>query len=69
MIQIAQNNGRYYRVSMRQMRYFAIARVEALQLLARGEAQEVPYLPFSRPDLYEAYKVAQAAIKRAQEAA
>lgn len=69
MIKVAQNNGRYYRVSMRQMRYFPIARAEAQLLLATGEAYEVAYLPFGRPDLYEAYKVAQAAIKAAQVAA
>ena len=69
MIKIAQNNGRYYRVSMRQMRYFPIARAQAQLLLSTGEACEVAYLPFSRPDLYEAHKVAQAAIKAAQVAA
>lgn len=62
-IQIAQNNGRYYRISLH--RYFPIARAEALRLLASGEGREVPYLPFSRPDLYEAYKVAKQAIDKA----
>jgi len=69
MLQVAQNNGRYYRVSRLQMRYFPMRRVEAQALIAAGEAREVPYLPYGRPDLYEAYKVAQAAIKAAQEAA
>ena len=67
MIQIATDGTRYYRVSTRQFhRYFPIAKKEAESLLASGQAQEVPYLPFSRPDLWEAYKVAQAAIQRAK---
>jgi hypothetical protein len=68
MIQIAQNNGRYYRISTMQMRYFPIARREAEALIAAGKAVEAPYLPYSRPELYQAYKVAQAAISRAQAA-
>lgn len=66
MMQLATDGTRYYRVSMRQFRYFPIARKQAESLLASGQAQEVPYLPFSRPDLWEAYKVAQAAIHRAK---
>lgn len=64
-IQIAQNNGRYYRVSLQQSRYFPIARDKAQQMLMTGEAREVAYLPFSRPDLSEAYRVAQLAITKA----
>lgn len=64
--QIAQNEGRFYRVDMRQMRYFPIARKAAELMLATGEAVEVAYLPFSRPDLYQAYRVAQDAIAKAQ---
>lgn len=66
MIEIAKNNGRYYRISKLQMRYFPIARRDAEALLATGAAVEAPYLPWSRPDLYEAYKVVQEAIRRAQ---
>lgn len=66
MMQLATDGTRYYRVSVRQCRYFPIGRKQAESLLASGQAQEVPYLPFSRPDLWEAYKVAQAAIYRAQ---
>jgi hypothetical protein len=69
MVEIAQNNGRFYRVSVQQMRYFPIARDKAEHMLATGEAVETPYLPFSRPDLYQAYKAAQEAIRRAREAA
>jgi len=64
MIKISTDGTRYYRVSMLQCRYFPVARKYAESLLATGQAQEVPYLPFSRPDLWEAYKVAQAAIQR-----
>ena len=67
MMQLATDGARWYRVSVRQFhRYFPIGRKQAESLLASGQAQEVPYLPFSRPDLWEAYKVAQAAIYRAQ---
>lgn len=69
MIQIAQNNGRFYRVSWKQFRYFPIARAEAQVLLATGKAKEVMYLPFGRADLWAAYRVSQAAIKKAQEEA
>ena len=68
MIEIAQNNGRFYRISPQQMRYFPIARKEAEFMIATGQAKEAPYLPYSRPDLYQAYKVARAAIQKAQEA-
>lgn len=67
--QIAQNEGRFYRVDMRQMRYFPIARKTAELLLATGQAVEVAYLPFSRPDLHQAHRVAQNAIAKAQVAA
>lgn len=64
MMQIATDGTRFYRVSMSQYgRYFPIARKQAENLLATGQAREVPYLPFSRPDLWEAHKVAQAAIQ------
>lgn len=66
--QIARNGNRFYRIYPGSSRYLPIARREAEEMLASGDAREVPYLPWSRPDLYEAYKVAQAAIKRAQEA-
>lgn len=66
MMQLATDGTRWYRVSMRQYRYFPIGRKQAESLLAAKQAQEVPYLPFSRPELWEAYKAAQAAIKRAQ---
>lgn len=66
---IARNNNRFYRIYPGSHRYLSIARQKAEAMLASGEAREVPYLPFSRPDLYEAYKVAQAAIKRAGDAA
>ena len=60
-------NGRWYRVSMQQMRYFSIPRLDALEMLRNGQAIEVAYLPFSRPDLYDAYKVARNAISKAAE--
>jgi len=67
MKQLATDGTRWYRVSVQQgYRYFPISRKEAESLLAAKEAQEVPYLPFSRPELWEAYKAAQAAIKCAQ---
>ena len=66
MKQLSTDGVRWYRVSMQQARYFPIGKKEAAALLATGQAVEVPYLPFSRPDLWEAYKVAQAAIQAAQ---
>jgi len=60
MLAIAENKGRFYRVSVQQMRYFPIRKADAELLLATGQARKTPYLPFSRPDLYEAYKLAQA---------
>jgi len=63
--QIATDGTRWYRVSVQQARYFRISEIEARTLLATQQAQEVPYLPFGRPDLWEAYKVAQNAITRA----
>jgi len=59
--QIAQNKGRFYRVDVRQMRYFPIAAIRAQAMLAAGEAFEVAYQPFSRKDLFSAYKAAQVA--------
>ena len=50
--QIAKNNGKYYRVDNRQMRYFPMKKVEAELALATQAATEVPYLPFSRGDLW-----------------
>jgi hypothetical protein len=69
-IQLAMSpvNGRWYRVERTQMRYFPINRLDAIEMLRAGKAREVPYLPFSRPDLYDAYRVAQSAIQRATEA-
>ena len=53
MMQLATDGARWYRVSVRQYhRYFPIGRKQAESLLASGQAQEVPYLPFSRPDLW-----------------
>jgi hypothetical protein len=63
--QIAQNDGRFYRVDMQQARYFPVKKVEALAMLADGSAVEVPYLPFGRPELWTAYKEAQEAIATA----
>ncbi len=70
-IQLAMSpaNSRWYRVSTTQMRYFPINRLDAIELLRSGKAREVPYLPFSRPDLYDAYRVAQNAIQKAAEGA
>ncbi len=68
MMQIAQNEGRFYRVALRQFRYFPMKRAEAELALATGKAVEVAYLPFSRPDLLQAYEVAQKAIQKAQAA-
>jgi len=68
MKQLATDGTRWYRVSVQQgYRYFPICRKQAESLLASGQACEVPYLPFSRPDLWEAYKVAQAALQRLQD--
>ena len=36
MIQLAQNNGRFYKVSIRQMRYFPVKKVVALAMLGRS---------------------------------
>ena len=68
MKQLAQNEGRWYRVEKRQSRYFPISTIKALALLATGDAFEVAYLPFSRPDLLRAYMEAQQAITAAQAA-
>lgn len=59
-------NGRWYRVSTTQGRYFPINRLDAIEMLRSGAATEVPYLPWSRPDLYDAYKVVQQAIAKVQ---
>lgn len=66
-LQIAMNpaTSRWYRVSRLQMRYFPIPRHEAIDLLATGQAREVPYLPFSRPDLWKAYETVQKALVKA----
>lgn len=61
-------NGRWYRVSTQQMRYFPINRLDALELLRTGKATEVLYRPFSRPDLHQAARYVQEAIQRALEA-
>jgi len=58
---------RWYRVSRLQMRYFPIPRHEAIDLIARGDAREVAYLPFSRPDLWQAYDTVQKAIIKASQ--
>lgn len=66
-MQIAQNyeTGRFYRVELRQSRYFPIAKTTAELALATGEAILVDYLPFSRPDLMIAYMYAQKALAAA----
>lgn len=68
-ISLAMNpaTSRWYRVSRRQMRYFPIPRHEALDLLASGQAREVAYLPFSRPDLMQAYDTVQRALVKASQ--
>ena len=60
-------NGRWYRVSTPQMRYFPINRLDALELLRTGKATEVLYRPFSRPDLQQATRYVEDAIQRALE--
>lgn len=62
--QIARNEGRFYLVSIRQMRYFPMKRAEAEMLLATGEAIEVAYLPFSRSDLHSAAYEARQLLSR-----
>lgn len=66
MKQIAQNNGRFYRVDMRQMRYFPISRAVAELSLANGNAVEVPYMPFGRGDIQRAWSDSQALIAKVQ---
>jgi len=61
-------NGRWYRVSLTQMRYFPISRLDALELLRTGQASEVLYAPFSRPDLQQASRYVREAIQKAAEA-
>lgn len=63
--QIAQNNGRFYRVALRQFRYFPIKKQTAIAMLASGEAIEVAYLPFGRADLMQAHSAALKAIEQA----
>ena len=67
MMQLAMNpaTGRWYRVSRTQMRYFPIRRGDAIAALAARTAREVPYLPFSRPDLMQAYDVVRRALVKA----
>jgi hypothetical protein len=60
-------NGRWYRISIQQMRYFPINRLDALELLRTGKATEVLYRPFSRPDLHQAARYVEDAIQRALE--
>lgn len=66
-LQLAMNpaTSRWYRVSRDLMRYFPIPRHDAIALLSSGDAREVPYLPFSRPDLMQAYETVQRAIVKA----
>ena len=61
--QLAQNNGRFYRVSLRQMRYFPIKKVAALAMIADGSGIEVPYMPFGKPEYAAAYAATQNLIK------
>jgi|FreactcultuFSWF8_1027224.scaffolds.fasta_scaffold01307_9 hypothetical protein len=63
MIQLAQNNGRFYKVSIRQMRYFPVKKVVALAMLADGSAIEVPYMPFGKPEYADAFFKAQEIIE------
>lgn len=65
-MKIAQNNGRYYRVELRQMRYFPIKKTVALAALADGTATEEAYAPFTRGDLQIALMEANKAIEKAQ---
>jgi predicted DNA-binding transcriptional regulator YafY len=66
-MQVAMNpaTGRWYRVSWDQFRYFPIPRTTAIAALAARTAREVHYLPFSRPDLMQAYDTARHAIAKA----
>lgn len=68
-IQLAMSpaNGRWYRVSVTQMRYFPINRLDAIEMLRAGKATEVLYQPFSRPDLQRATRYVNEAIERAME--
>ena len=70
LIQLAMSpaNGHWYRVSIQQMRYFPINRLDALELLRTGKATEVLYAPFSRPDLQQAARYVREAIRKAAEA-
>lgn len=61
---IAQNNGRFYVENLRQMRYFPIAKKEAVAMLVDGRAEEVVYMPFGRPDLIQANMAATDAINK-----
>lgn len=61
---IAQNNGRYYVENLRQMRYFPIAKKEAVAMLAAGTAEEVIYQPFGRVDLIQANMAATEALNK-----
>lgn len=61
---IAQDNGRFYIENLRQMRYFRIAKAEALAMLADGRAEEVNYCPFGRIDLQMAAMETRAAIQK-----
>ena len=63
MIQLAQNNGRFYKVSIRQMRYFPVKKVVALAMLADVSAIEVPYMPFGKPEYADAFFKAQEIIE------
>jgi hypothetical protein len=63
-MEIAQNNGQWYRVSTMQMRYFPMKHADAVLALATGDAIEVPYLPFGRGDLWHAYVTTQKMIKQ-----
>ena len=46
------------------MRYFRIAKAEALAMLADGRAEEVNYCPFGRIDLQMAAMETRAAIQK-----
>jgi hypothetical protein len=66
-MEIAKNydTNRFYRVDLRQMRYFPIKKEVAEIALATGKATECEYLPFGRPDLWHASRAAKRAIEAA----
>ena len=66
-MEISKNyeTNRFYRVDLRQCRYFPMKKEAAEFALATGKATECEYLPFGRPDLWHASREAKRAIKTA----